>query len=439
MIEILQIILSLTLFLLFSYFPVNKFTVNKNFLAINKNIPNYIFIIINILLLFLTLLIFSFLKLELNIIFYLLLSFNLLLFFFFFKKVANEILNINFKILKITFVLINIVLFVDMAANFKLGWDAMTLWKIKTNIIFQGGNYIDQINSGFPIYNQYPHLGSYVWAFFWKNSFLQKEYLGRIFYIYIYVVSIFGIALSLQKSNEFKKFLIILLILVLTYKNEYFGFQDYLLFAILNFFFILFNFMRKNLDKIYFPYLLVSLILPWIKNEGIFYLCFITVIYFFYENNSLRKLLLITIVSIPVIFQIMYIKLFYRYDIFQFPLDKNIFFNNFSIQLFINKFFLIIYYIFQSIFKTPLWILNIYFIYISFRERKKIFKDVIPYIIFLTLYLLLLFSVYFLSPFDLVFHLKTSADRLLLQTSGIFFMIFIILNNNSIKLNINRF
>jgi nucleoside-diphosphate-sugar epimerase len=32
----------------------------------------------------------------------------------------------------------------------------------------------------------YPHLGTYGWALVWKNSLIDHEYAGRIFYVYIY-------------------------------------------------------------------------------------------------------------------------------------------------------------------------------------------------------------------------------------------------------------
>ena len=32
----------------------------------------------------------------------------------------------------------------------------------------------------------YPHLGTYGWGLLWKNSLVDYEYTGRIFYIYIY-------------------------------------------------------------------------------------------------------------------------------------------------------------------------------------------------------------------------------------------------------------
>ena len=92
-----------------------------------------------------------------------------------------------------SFVLINFALFVDVARDLQLNWDALTLWKLKANHFYVGNNYFDPTYypDTYFAHPQYPHLGTYIWAFFWKNSVLDYEYLGRTFQIYLYVVSLF--------------------------------------------------------------------------------------------------------------------------------------------------------------------------------------------------------------------------------------------------------
>ena len=38
---------------------------------------------------------------------------------------------------------------------------------------------------------EYPHLPGFIWGYFWKNSIIQKEYIGRLFLIFFYLTSIF--------------------------------------------------------------------------------------------------------------------------------------------------------------------------------------------------------------------------------------------------------
>ena len=43
--------------------------------------------------------------------------------------------------------------------------------------IFLNNRDISQLNN--TVAPDYPYLGSYLWAFFWGNSFLEIEYLGN--------------------------------------------------------------------------------------------------------------------------------------------------------------------------------------------------------------------------------------------------------------------
>ena len=69
-----------------------------------------------------------------------------------------------------------------------LGWDGLRDWYSKAFNFFNNNSFIELNNYSFP---HYPHLGTYVWAFFWKFNFLQLEYIGRVFFIFFYCLIIF--------------------------------------------------------------------------------------------------------------------------------------------------------------------------------------------------------------------------------------------------------
>jgi hypothetical protein len=93
-----------------------------------------------------------------------------------------------------------------LAYNLKLGWDAIAHWFWKTQVFFQNGSISDF--SGIP-YSYYPHLGAYIWAIFWKFSILKIEYLGRLYFVLIYLVSLFSIIDSIKSKYKYLFFILL--------------------------------------------------------------------------------------------------------------------------------------------------------------------------------------------------------------------------------------
>ena len=196
MIEYLVILFQLLIFVFFSYFPINSST-SKYFLKSYKDLSIINYFIINLSILMSILLVASFTRFGLEQVFFILLIFYTLLFFISFKDILSKNYKDNFLIISI-FMIINFALFVDVARDLQLNWDALTLWKLKANHFYNGNNYFDITyypDAYFP-HPQYPHLGTYIWAFFWKNAILDYEYLGRTFQTYLYVVSLFVLVVS---------------------------------------------------------------------------------------------------------------------------------------------------------------------------------------------------------------------------------------------------
>jgi hypothetical protein len=206
MIEIFFIFTQLILFISLTAFPINKITSPLIYRDLGNSNLNCLFA--NVVVLLFILLIFSFLKIGLSTLFYLIILFYLTFFLFFFKKIFIEVTNIKYFTTKIFFIFINLFLFFDLACNLTLGWDGLATWIHKTNLLYNNKNYFDLFGEDI-IFKQYPHLGSYTWAFFWKNSLMEKEYFGRLFLKYIYVVSLFVVAFSIKNISIFIKILIV--------------------------------------------------------------------------------------------------------------------------------------------------------------------------------------------------------------------------------------
>ena len=432
MIEYLVILFQLLVFVLFSYFPINSST-SKYFLSSSKNLSLINYFIINLSLLMSILLIASFTKFGLENVFITLLIIYALLFLVSFK----DILRINYKdnYLVITiFIIINFALFLDLARDLQLNWDALTLWKIKANHFYLGNNYFDPTYYPHAYFShpQYPHLGTYIWSFFWKNALLDYEYLGRCFQTYLYVVSLFVLTMSFRFQSFSKIFLVLVVLIILSYDPDLRGYQDIYIFSLIIFygFFIYEKFrLKTNLNNFI---ILIPLILPWIKNEGIFYSIFLLIIYFVVEKSNLKRLFF-PLIILSTIFLQLYLNIFY-FDLntlFQFEIKSSNILNDEGFTTLLNKFVKILFYSSHGFFKHPILILDAFIIFISL-YYLKFSKINFPYYLFLFLFIVFILSIYVFTPNDLKWHLQSSIDRLLLHTSGIY--VFLLANLNYKKI-----
>ena len=303
MMEIIQIVTHFFLFIFLTSFPINILTAPKVSNIFSNSYFNIIFV--NSIILIFVFLILSFFRLNLNYVLFTILSLYFLILIIIFPK----ILKFNFLkdlYLKTLFAILCFSLFFNTANNLEIGWDGLGIWLFKTNGIYNGLSYSDLYSNEFT-YIQYPHLGSYIWAFFWKNSFLQLEYLGRLFYLYIYLISIFILSENLKDLSKFKKILFIFVIIFFSYDydNSMGGYQEFIIFSLLIFSAKLLELIENNKNTNNFVilsvFLLINLlILSWIKNEALFYGLFIILIYLLNNkaNSKAVSFFVISVISI---------------------------------------------------------------------------------------------------------------------------------------------
>ena len=423
MIELSLALLQIFIFIIIFSYPLNIYNIKQ--ISKSYKFGFYDIILINIILHLSVYLCLSFFKINLQIVFAIQLIIGLI-FFINYQKKYLYFLKENFLIF-IFFLSTIFSLFVIIIWDPILTWDGISHWFFKAQIFYQNGEY-SQLKE-VPMYH-YPHLGSYVWAFFWKNNILQLEYFGRFFYVFIFVTTIFSSVEILKKNFlDFEKCLIILLIFILTVDKFLLGgYQEYLLFSIFYIISRIFLLLLKQNDYqikyIYLFYFITSFLFLWIKQEGFFYYIISSIIFILFFQNKLNQKLLSLLVILFLLSIYILIRIYFH-ESFQF--NENISSSNFMKQLSLTilgkKFFYILKYMLISFFKYPIWILILFSMF--FLNRKKYFEYKKYIIIFLALNFLFIFSIYLYSSYDVVWFLSTSLSRLLFGISGFFILLIV--------------
>ena len=145
-----------------------------------------------------------------------------------------------------------LILSIYLSVNLKLGWDAQNYWILRY-LNFKNELGIENISN--LTRPDYPFLGSYIWAIFSETSFLKFEYLGRIYFIYIFCIALKKLV-DLTELNFNEKNLIFFFLIVISFnKNLINGYQEILVFSFLIFlsFYIYLLIKNKfNLNIFYF-------------------------------------------------------------------------------------------------------------------------------------------------------------------------------------------
>ena len=244
MIELIFILFSVLILCLLVFVPINKFFFERGEIF-QINVFDYT--TLNVLLFSNVLLIFAILKITISVsvgISYLIILFTLIFFYKYFKKIFfKKEIYIYFFFLFVTLSILS----TDIAYNLTLGWDAQSIWFPKA-LSFYNDENLTEI-SKYSRHPEYPFFGSLSWAFFWKFFHLDKEYIGRFFYLLLFVISIFNFV-DIFKIPILKKFLVSLILILLIYDYWHFrGYQEIIIFSLIlviskYFYFIIYE--KKN-------------------------------------------------------------------------------------------------------------------------------------------------------------------------------------------------
>ena len=415
--EIINIIIQNIVFLTLSFCGAYSLIDFKNKKFINSY-EGIISDLQNNFLFILTLIFFCFLfNLNKQNFFILILIFNFFSIIFCFSK-KNIFNKKNIIMISVIFT-ICFVLSVDVAYNLLTSDDSRKFHLINATIYYE-----DFFVRDISYKNEYPQFGNYLWAFFWKNSFLKIEYLGRLSYVYIYILSLIYL-FSVLKIEWLYKVLLTLIVLVLSYQVNYFdGRTDILVFSILsiitkNLYDFFYNNEYKKINSFVF---LTSLnLLLWIKSESALYIASIYVAIIFFLKGKIKTKFLFTLFFL-LIALIRFFFIFY-YDL---PLNPNV--ETFDLKAipisnlyeFLFRSFLILFWYLANLFKNPLMIVNFlcfYFLIFHTKVKIKEFYFVI-YIFFVNL--IIIYLTFLFTKYSFPFHLIGALDRIIYQTSSLF-------------------
>ena len=417
MIESFAVILQLFIFLFFFSSPFNNQNI-KFFFSHNLSIFDLyclnIFFHLNILL------VISFLNFNLKYYFYIILILNIIYCIYYSKIFYFKISKKNIFPFLI-FIILNLSLFFELSANPRLEWDALSHWIFKARNFYEGQHIQNLTNLQFP---EYPHLGTFIWGFFWKNSFLEYEYFGRFIYIFIYLSALCSVCYYFFKKNFILFSLVLIFLLLISYDKFLFsGYQEYLLFSCLLVISRLFLIFRKNFNGIIFL-ILIGHLLIWFKDEGLFYfLIFLGPIVFISKISTMEKIS--SYLGIFLLCLIQYV--LQKYLIGDFSFQANIIHdelkNLLNFSFLINKIFLISKFIVISSIKYKLAILNVISIIFALAFLKDLKNLVYLYVFILLINMFVLYAIYLHTPHNIDLLLKVTLDRLIFQTSGFYIII----------------
>ncbi len=418
MIEILNIFyLFVTFFIIFS-FPLNNIFLKRNLEKYNFNIFEiYSF---NILCLLTCFFLLSFFKLNVLYIFFIFLGFSLInLFFLDWLKYKKEIA------LLIILVIFLLSYSLEVSTYPYLEWDAAVNWIFK--VLNFKYNYSFKNLTNVPGYVEYPHLGTYLWAIFWKASFIDYEYTGRLVFIFIYLTSFFALVNNL-KLNTIKKILSLIVIIIICFDRILInGYQEPLMFSLCIIFMIL---VQKivNEKKLYLNYLLLILcanLILWTKNEGMLILIFLS--FFILLKKEITKKNKIILFSLFIILIILKKNIFlYYFDSFFFGWKGYEFIeiSEFLSYEILQRLPFLLYQVLISFIKYPVYILFIVLMTVTLINEKNLKKHS-DFILFFLINVAMAISIFYLTndP-NWKHHTKVGLDRMLYQTSGVY-LIFI--------------
>lgn len=435
MIEIFLIIISFVNLFIFSNFPINYFQFKNQFNVINFSFHDVL--LVNLLFNFNLLLVFSLFPINMNLIFFLILFYTLF-FFIKFQKQYIKLLKKNF-LFSLTYFIIFYSISIIIIKNAYLEYDALAHWIYKVKIFYQGGSIENLKNIPF---DYYPHLGSYIWAFFWKNSWIEYEYLGRLFFIFIFLICVFN--LSNQLNDTFSKLQRILIIFVITFFSTntflFGGYQEYLLFFCFfcfSNFFLKINNLNNNYNKNIIPELIILLVLNifiWAKQEGLFYFFILNFIFILHAKRSIKNKLIFCVSSLFLFLFYWLIKNYY-FDTIEFndTLINSETFKNLNISYLFSKILIITKYFVISFIKYPIWLVIFLSIIILKFSTNYFEKNKFIYTYFILTFSFI-YAIFLNTPGNLTWLLPVTLNRLVFTLSGfVIFLIPVILNNIKIK------
>ena len=355
------------------------------------------------------------------------LFFSILIFSLIFIVInRNEIRNnLNFPL--IIFCILTIILSINIAYELTFDWDTKTFWYLKV-VNFFHNKPIEHLSS-LPV-PDWPHLGPFIWSFFWKFPFEYNEYFGRLFFNFFYLISIFSICETFSKKKLFNTILSVLIVLITYNYNFFSGEQDVFIFSVLIILTKISLFLFSRNIRSYEKFVLVFItilcfnILFWIKIEGIIFSLIVLIGYFFFKILNKRQNYLIFFgfaICLCLKFLLSnYFGLSINSKWFEFNQTMSL--DIFSLLLRLK--ILITYFIFYCL-NLPIY--SILFILLTFLYLKKIkLNEHDKFLIFILVFnLIFLILAFMLKSDDIEKQIKSSLKMFMYGSSGFYILLIV--------------
>ena len=437
MIEFLQIILSFFLFFLIITVPINIFNpklfINKNFSSLE--IASFNLILNCNILLFLSILPIALSSYNLFFIFLYLFIF---IYIYFIQNFKFDLYKKFIQFLSIFFI-IYLIISTNVAGELVLGWDAKYFYYINALFFVENQNLYDLDKFAYGTWQ--PHLGTYIWAFFWNLMPIKLEYFGRLFYVFILCFSIFYVCHN-NLRDKFVSNIIFILIILFFYKYESFsGLQEILIFSFLAILSKYFSLLKdsKNIYQVFFIVLGCNLLI-WFKAEGIVYSS-ILVLLLNFSNQILRKIKIYINISYASI-------IIFKIVIYHYFLDATLidikgqpyylgYILNLNFEFIIHKLKFIIPYLFYYVLTNVFFISGIIILcLLNFQKKNSSYIKLVNF--YFILNLIFIFSAYIFRDQEIEHSVRTTMERIIFTSSG--FYVFLTINffkniNNNLKNN----
>ena len=356
------------------------------------------------------------------------------------KNFVDKI-KINFSYKNIIILFLFFILSLDLAYEIVFGWDVQWFWYLKALNFYQDEDFLN-LNK-LPL-SGYPHLGPYIWGFFWKFPFNNYEYLGRISYVFFYILGIFSFSETLKINNQLRSIFSLFIILA-TYKYKLFdGDSDVLIFIFLLFAAKFVNYLyqpekKENQFPIIFLLLGIGNILLWTKQEGIIFFTFLIFSMIIFNQLISKKNKLILISSC---FLLIFLRFLILYMLGVPSIDTEVQLQADVLFFDFNEFYYritnILFYIFVYLIQSPIYLITLPLIVISinFLKNDPLNKTLL---LFTFIVLGFLLFAYFFTTTEVIFNSRNSMTEVLNGFSGVYLLVIPNLLNKYLSNNKNRY
>ena len=241
--------------------------------------------------------------------------------------------------------------------------------------------------------------------------------MGRIFFIYVYLLSIIYLVNNSVIKESFKIFFFLLLV-ILSYKAIYFnGNLEILAFSL----FVILSvdlsiiLKKKNYAQQTPRILLTILCLVWTKNEStVIVFVNLIIFYFFYTYRKKNILIYLFIPFVFIVLLRLFFNYYYKFDVVDYQFSKTL---NLDINYLFKGVIVISEELVKGLFKNSILLISCLFIFINFFSKKKniFYKFQLVQSLFLIAFL---YCAFLFNLPDVEWQTKVAIDRVLFLLSG---------------------